>query len=137
MTNRKSNFFRMLATVMATMAGSSMAQAYTLQPQQMGNITYVTGGVGDEERAALDAVKNNYNLAIESAGKSGAFVGYTHVMISDTNGQQVLDANAGPLFYAQLPPGKYVVEGDSEGQTATKSITVAENKPAKILFTWK
>ena len=37
-----------------------------LSPQQEGDITYVTGGIGDEERTAMRSVQHDYNLHVLS-----------------------------------------------------------------------
>lgn len=107
------------------------------QPTQNGNITYITGGIGDEERNALQAVKNHYNLSIMSAGVSGAFAGDTHIIIRDRAGNEVINTDAGPLFYANLPAGQYVVESSSEGQTHSNKVTVGSGKTANLHLTWR
>jgi len=137
MNNCKSYFSHVALVAMLATSGAPGAYAYSLQPQQVGNVTYVTGGIGDEERDALKAVKNDYNLSILSAARSGAYVGETRVVILDRNGQKLVDTYADPIFYAQLPPGRYVVEGESEGQSHKQNITIAGNKPAHVAFTWK
>lgn len=80
-----------------------------MQPMQAGDINYVTGGIGDEERAALHAVESQYNLRVMSASNDGAFVGDTHLVIRNHRGDTLLDAVAGPLFFAKLPYGTYFV----------------------------
>jgi len=126
-----------LLAMLAGVASVSTALGYTIEPQQSGNVTYITGGIGDEEREAVKSVKNDYNLSIISASKDGAYVGNTHVVIADRNGESLVDTNADPLFYAQLPPGKYIVKGESRGQTRTQNVTIAENKPAHVHFSWE
>jgi len=137
---RKQNFLDgILAATLATMLYVPCVQAdYTAaEPQKEGSITYITGGIGDEEREVLKSVKNDYNLSIMSAGTSGAFVGDTHIVIHDRTGQEVLNTDAGPLFYAKLPAGRYIVEGTSEGQTRKQAINVASHQPAHVHFSWK
>lgn len=139
MNNRITYFYltRAWLIVMAVTFSVPAAYAYSLEPQQSGDITFVTGGIGDEERSALQAAKNDYNLSIISAASSGAYVGDTRLVISDLSGRELLDTDAGPLFYAQLPPGRYVVEGESQGQIRRQNITIAENRNAHIHFSWK
>lgn len=132
---RRTHFSRILFLTAITVSTAG-AQAYTVQPYQAGNITYVTGGIGDEEREAIQAVKKDYNLSVISAAKSGAYTGDTQVVIRDHSGQELLNTQAGPLFYAQLPPGAYTVQAQSEGKTREQHITVAQNKPAHIQFSW-
>ena len=67
-----------------------------VQPVHAGNVTYVTGGIGDEERSALNSMKSSYNLHITSASKSGEFAGNTHIIVRDRQGNPVVNASAGP-----------------------------------------
>lgn len=134
---RKTHFTRILFLTAAAAAAAAPAQAaYTVQPYQAGNITFVTGGIGDEEREAIQAVKKDYNFSVISAGKGGAYSGDTQLIIRDRDGQELVNTPAGPLFYAQLPAGRYTVEAHSEGKVNTQNITVAENKPAHLHFSW-
>lgn len=124
-----------IATAMAFTA-LGVTPVHALENEEMNSIPYVTGGVGDEERETMQAMKPDYNLFIESATKSGAYVGDTKVVISERGGPQIFETNAGPLFYAQLPPGRYTIEGMSQGQVIKKDITISKRKPANIHFQW-
>src|SRR5437016_948255 len=94
--------------------------------QKQGNITYVTGGIGDEEREALHSMRHNYNLSVLSADKYGAYPGDTHIVISDKQGTELVNTDAGPLFYARMPAGRYIVEESSGGQSKKRAVTIAE-----------
>jgi hypothetical protein len=135
----KRNSSYVMAGILAAALYAPFVQAdYTmLQPMQAGNITYITGGIGDEERAALQSVKNHYNLSVMSAGASGAFAGDTHITIRDSQGTPLVDTDAGPLFYANLPPGRYTVEATSEGQMRDKTVNIASGHPAHLHLTWR
>lgn len=134
---RITQYWLQSVAVLAFLLGTSQAGAYPLQPKQIGNITYLQGGIGDEERNAMATVKSDYNLSIMSAAVDGSFVGDTRVIISDRQGNALLDVNSGPLFYAKLPPGKYTVQGMSEGQVHKQNVTVAESQPVHLHFSWK
>jgi hypothetical protein len=90
------------------------------QIQSDQGIRYVSGGVGEDERAALDAVSNQFNLRLIFAMQgSGEYLAWVRVNISDTRGGTALAAEShGPWFLVQLPPGEYVVEASAPGQTA-------------------
>jgi hypothetical protein len=106
-------------------------------PQQIGSITFITGGIGDEERDAMETVRKDYNLSVMSAATSGAFTGDTRIVIRDQSGEELLQADAGPLFYADLPAGRYVVEGYSDGQIKQQPVTITPDKRQHIRFNWK
>ena len=107
------------------------------QAQHAGGVTYITGGIGDEERASLLQSKKNYNLYITSASSSGDFEGDTQLVIRNAKGDVLLSAASGPLFYAKLPAGRYVVEAHSGSQTTTRQITLGAGKPVSIDLRWK
>jgi hypothetical protein len=84
----------------------------------------------------MKQVENDYNLRIMSASKSGDFVGDTRIVIT-RNGQLVLDAQSGPLFFVNLPAGPYVVEATSDGQNRKQNVTVGKSKSSHIRLTWQ
>ncbi len=115
----------------------TLAQDGTLIAQHQGNIPYVLGGVGREESDALETAQRDYNLRITSADRMGHFYGNTHVIVRDSNAKTVLDMTGGPLFYAQMPKGRYVVEGATEdGQKKTQKVNITGAKPAIVHFSW-
>jgi hypothetical protein len=126
-----------IAAVFAMALYSSCALADNLpEVQHAGDIAYISGGIGDEERAALRAVQKDYNLHVLSAGVKGGYVGDAHMVISDSHGQEVIHAIVGPLFYAKLPPGHYVVTEERHEKSKKQSIVIAD-KTVSITFRWK
>jgi len=106
------------------------------QAMQVNGITYITGGIGDEERSLLQAIKKDYNLHLTSSSKSGEFMGDVRVVISDRSGNELLNVEAGPIFYAELPAGSYNIEARSEGQKQQRHITVGKESPSSLHMTW-
>lgn len=122
---------------LATLSVSPVwAQDNPLEVQQQGNISYVTGGIGDDEKSQLEATQHNYNLHVMNADKSGHFSGDTRIVISDLQHNPLLDATSGPLFYANLPKGRYIVEGYSQEKMKKQTVTIGNTKPAHIRFVW-
>lgn len=105
--------------------------------QQQGDISFVTGGVGDEETAAMKSESGDYNLQIMNSDKDGHFADHRHITISDAKHNEVLDADGGPLFYANLPKGHYTVQASSNRQNMSKKVTIGGNKPTLVHFVWK
>ena len=104
--------------------------------QHKGSISYVSGGIGSDETESLQSVQNDYNLRIMNADRVGQFSGNTRIVISDTKENVLLDTMGGPLFYAQVPNGRYIVEGFNGDQSKKESVTILDNKPARIRFVW-
>ncbi len=107
-----------------------------LQPKKVGDVTYITGGIGEEERNTLTQTKKDYNLQVMSADKTGHYVSDTQLVIRDKKGAEVLSVPMGPLFYAKLPAGSYAVEASSAGQTQKENITIHGNEASNVDFNW-
>jgi hypothetical protein len=104
---------------------SQPPMASSLQPQQQGNITFVSGGAGDEDRDALKQVESQYNLRLLFAARNGDFLANVAVTLSDTRGNAVLDTiSDGPIFYAHVPPGRYRLTVSNEGQSQNHDVTI-------------
>lgn len=136
----KSRFY-LTATVVGllTFAGATSAMAFTPpEVKQEGEISYITGGIGERETVFLRDHKKDYKLRVISSGPKGAFTGEVKVTIRDESGLDLLNADAGPLFYANLPNGNYVIEvrNDNSDQTLTKSVSM-KGKPAALHFIFK
>jgi hypothetical protein len=127
-----------LAAALAMGRGApAFADTMPPSPHQENGITYVTGGIGDEERTGLEASSRNYNLHIESAEKGGSFLAGIDLAIQAKNGKDVLRVrNTGPLFYAQLPPGDYTIHAAYKGAERVKDAQVGGKGAADIHFVW-
>lgn len=129
-------FAAVVATLISSPALANVDSDFLPDVQQQGEIYYLTGGIGDEETSAIESEKSDYNLHIMNADKQGHFAGYPHIVIKDMHQNELVDADGGPLFYAKLPKGRYVVEGSSNDQVQKKVVTISENKPTRLHFTW-
>jgi hypothetical protein len=113
----------------------------TLPPEQyQGGVTYVSGGIGQEEAQAFEAAASQYPLALEFAIKHTPHAEYTanvHVIVTDTQGTRVLDTHSdGPFLLAKLPTGRYTVTAERHHETLTRTIHVANHKPTHVMFLW-
>ncbi len=133
------NKFAVLSIALSTMLYSPLVQAGNYLPDVhiLGDISYITGGIGVEETKAMESERSDYNLQIMNSDSTGHFDGTRNILISDENGNELLDVNGGPLFYASLPKGRYLVQGSSKDQVKKQKINVSGNKPAIIHFVWK
>lgn len=102
-----------------------------------GDVTYITGGIGEEERTALAAVKNDYNLAVISSQVSGDYIGAEELVISDAVGNELVRAEAGPLFYAKLPKGNYTLQASIGGSAQTRKVTIGGDTQRTVYFRWE
>ena len=123
---------------MATPSRAETGRSATVpEMKQQGEVSYVSGGVGDEEQKQLEEIAKGYNLKITFAGPSGAYGGGSRVAIRNSAGKTVLDAQSrGPLFYAELPPGRYNITSSEFGRAAqTKTVELGARGRSDVLFT--
>jgi hypothetical protein len=111
-------------------------QPPALQAQQQGNIIFVSGGAGTEDRDALRQVESQYNLRLLFAARNGDYLASIAVTLSDARGNAVLDTIAeGPIFYARVPPGRYRLTVSNQGQSQSRDISVG-NGAVRQDFYW-
>jgi hypothetical protein len=107
-----------------------------LQAQRQGDITFVSGGAGDEDRDALKQVESQYNLRLLFAARNGDFLANIAVTLSDARGNAVLDTiSDGPIFYARVPPGRYRLTVSNLGQSQSRNINIG-NGAVRQDFYW-
>ncbi len=115
----------------------AIAQQAPLTPQTQGEVTYVSGGVGEDERDAMKAMRGDYDLSLLFAVKgSGEYVSDVNVKIKDAKGAVCLDTVAdGPMLYAKLKPGHYSISAERDGHVMNKKVTVS-GKLSTVEFAW-
>jgi hypothetical protein len=103
----------------------------------LGNISYVSGGIGEDSRERLKAFASAFNLKLLLAKKSGEYLGDVEVVINDAKGRELIKAVAeGPIFMANLPPGSYEVAATTEGLTQKQRVSVVKGKLGTMHFRW-
>ena len=108
-----------------------------LQPQQQGNIIFVSGGAGEDDRDALKQVEGQYNLRLLFAARNGDYLANVAVTLADAHGKVVLDTIAdGPIFYARVPAGRYRVTVSNEGQSQSRDIDLSRSGAVRQDFYW-
>ncbi|HLI21509.1 MAG TPA: hypothetical protein VKV32_10355 [Stellaceae bacterium] len=118
-------------------AQTQSAPPPALQAQQQGNITFVSGGAGDEDRDALKQVESQYNLRLLFAARNGDFLANIGVTLADARGRTLLDTvSDGPIFYAHVPPGRYRVTVSNQGQAQTRDVNMGASGAASLDFYW-
>ena len=129
---------RTFAAVILTACLTPAAALAATTPHQQNGITYVNGGVGVEEQAAMKAQRADYNLLLTFATQqSGAYRSDIQLDIMDAKGTDLLSvANVGPMFFAKLTPGTYRISAAAEGKTFKRTVKVG-NAPKEIVLHWE
>jgi hypothetical protein len=127
---------RLLAAAFLITGVAAPASA-ELSPMQQGEVIYISGGIGDDEIAAMKESIGAYNLLISNSEKDGSYTAGIEAIIRDGRGQVVLDAkNTGPLLYVKLPPGDYTLDALYHGVENVKETTIGPKRPTEINLIW-
>lgn len=129
------------ALMFAGSAQLALAMPEGLPPvQHAGGVSYLSGGVGSDESAAIKGEMGNYPLVLEFAGKTNAgndYLADIPVQISDAHGTVVLDTSSrGPFMLISLPNGRYTVTATYNGNQVRRVVSVATGAHAHELFIW-
>lgn len=115
-----------------------LAKAGTAAPesQNPNMIAYVSGGIGDDD--PLLQTTESYNLHLVFAmQESGEYLADIKVLIEDTKGRRVLEADSpGPLFYVNLPSGSYRITASYNGNSIRKQVTLKDQSSRDLYFRW-
>lgn len=102
-------------------------------------IRYLSGGIGEGERAELNALSNQFNLRLLFAMQgSGNYLADIRVNILDSRGEVALSAESnGPWFFAQLPPGTYTIEVSIPDQLQRQTVRIEGSRQSQLNFYWR
>jgi hypothetical protein len=104
--------------------------------QQSGNISYVTGGVGLEERAALAQQTSDFNLKVVNAVPGRPFVADVDIAVKDSRGQELLRTTTdGPWLLAKLPAGRYTIHASDGNRTQTRTVQLGQSQ-REVMLRW-
>ncbi|MDK3024311.1 hypothetical protein QO239_17095 [Cupriavidus taiwanensis] len=118
---------------LAALIGAAMFLASALQARAaadnlvirtMGPVSYVCGGVADDERQALAAKEKDFNMGILfTQGANGEFLSDVAVRLVRDEQEVASFRAAGPRCLIRAPEGSYNIEASYKGQP--KSIKVS------------
>ena len=118
--------------------GNGFAASYTLPIYQIGNIRFLSAGVGLEERTASYPP---FPLKLIFAEAGGAFITRVSVTIQDSSGKEILKIPeariSGPWLFLDLSPGMYQVTAvRKDGTSVTRTIQVPKGKTKGVHLHW-
>jgi hypothetical protein len=119
-------------TVSAQLA-EGIVKGETMQGYQ-----FMSGGVGSGERDAMLEQAKSYNLALSFAAPSGQYLSDVRVLITDERGKEVVNTTAvGPLFYVELPGGRYNITASYDGRSQEiKGLQIPNSGRVSKVFHW-
>jgi hypothetical protein len=97
-----------------------------LKPVTHDDVTYLCGGVGEEEVAYMKNEAKDYDLMLTFAARDGSYLADVDVDIKDAKGNSVLQAACdSPILLVDLPrSGNYRVRAETAGYTLNQSVKV-------------
>ena len=108
--------------------------------QHQGDVTFLTGGIGQGQSTAIKEVIHKYPLTLEFAGKAAGgneYLSDISVQVSDMHGHSVLTTTAkGPFLLASLPHGRYSVTATYNGKAEHRDVDIAPWAHVRELFLW-
>jgi hypothetical protein len=117
--------------------GTSFAYDQIIKAETIDGIPYATGGVGKEERAAMEKMSRDYNLKIVFAKQNGAFLVQIPVFVRNMQGNVLIETQSnGPWFMTKIPKGQYKITAGPRPNEKTRTITVGE-KCKTVRFVWQ
>jgi len=140
----RSNLHYLRAALLAAgLLFCAAGQAQTPAPQAAGNITYLTGGIGENEVAAMRAEAPGYSLMfefveIEPGSQHGSWT--ADVAVQVRSGSEIIAniAANGPLLLLRLAPGRYVVEATHNDIKLAKTFEIKAKAPVlRDRFIWR
>lgn len=117
---------------MRSEAGAELQQQDTspiarLKPVTQDDVTYLCGGVGQEEVAHMKEEAKGYDLMLTFAARDGSYLADVDVDIKDAKGNSVLQtACDSPILLVDLPRGgTYRVRAETAGYELNKTVKVS------------
>ena len=101
-------------------------------------ITYLSGGIGHDESAAMKAEAKSYPLSmIFSAGKDNEFLADVKITVKDKAGKEVLNAvSKGPIMLVKVPAGSYTITAERNGKALHHAVRVNHKGGKQVNFHW-
>jgi hypothetical protein len=108
---------------------------------KLGEITYISGGVGQSEADAIKHVAKYYSLELEflrRARPKDEYLSDVKVRIKDVGGKMVLNVTSdGPFLLAKMPAGKYTVSAEHNGRIENREVQIAAREHRRVVFEWQ
>ncbi len=125
----------LLGGAMLLPAGNAISAETVVQTTN--GISHVSGGIGEDALAKMEALTRDFNLKLVFALQDGHYVTDVKVVIADARGKTLLDATSeGPWFLAKLPAGNYQIVTTFAGNAVKHSVTVGKAKLQTVGFRW-
>jgi hypothetical protein len=108
--------------------------------QAQGAVSYMTGGIGEDEAAAFKHAAAGFPLEmlfVQKARPNDEFLADVRVSVRDRSGNSLLETTAeGPFLLAKLPAGTYRIEAEYRGERKHQSVEIRSGTHRRAVFVW-
>lgn len=126
-----------IGLVFALCCSSLATRALEVSPADGRGVKYLSGGVGDEELAAIASANQAYSLKLLFAEKSGAYITNVKVSIVDKHGRIYLsNVDSGPYLLVNLAPATYKVTATYSGYSQEMAVTIKSGRQLSKILRW-
>lgn len=105
-----------------------------------GQVSFITGGIGEDEATAFKNAAATYPLEllfVQKARPTDEYLADVVVTIRDRSGKLLLDTTAeGPFLLARLPAGKYKIEAAYRGERKYQTVEIRSGMHRRAVFVW-
>jgi hypothetical protein len=119
----------------------SVANAQIPATQHSNGISYISGGVGEEETVAILAEAKQWPVLLELSqieNGRGVWIFGANIKVSNAKKQVVFNTPAdGPYMLINLDPGDYTIEASYQGVEQKRALSIKANTSQKISLFWK
>ncbi len=118
---------------------SAVGALASLEVKQNGPVSFVSGGVGEDEIQEIKRLSSNYPLELLFATKKlpSVYLADVKVQIKDKDGKVVLDeVSRGPFFLVKIPPGRYSISVENDGIEQRRVTQVTGARTQRVIFVW-
>lgn len=119
------------------MTPATAIDAVPLPEASYQGVPYLSGGIGQDEVAQLEARAKDFDLKLVFAEKSGAYLADVDVVVLAGKDKTVLAIKAaGPIVLAKLPPGRYRLEATAGGKMQRRAFTISPKHGTRLALHW-
>jgi hypothetical protein len=123
--------------VVALLASLAMPSIAAERVQARGNVPVISGGVGEDSLARLQAREKEFNLKLVFTLVEGNYLADVGVTVSDAAGKTLAQhVTDGPIFMARLPAGTYLVTARYNGNAQTRKVSLRGDRLHTEYLRW-
>lgn len=132
--------YRLTAFLALAFLTTGVSAGLTAGAQERGKTeagqAFVSGGIGQTERDALQSTRRRFGLAIQTAIRgSRDYLADVHIRITDSHARQMLETDMdGPWLLVDLPAGRYQIEATRNHRVQRHAVAFLAGEHGQMNF---